>query len=47
MAKGGRVRGLNVIVQAMPQKHPEPPNVPLANDYVKTEEGRRLLKHGV
>ena len=31
----------------MPKKHPELPNVPLANDYVKTEEGRRLLKHGV
>ena len=31
----------------MPKKHPELPNVPLANDYLKTEEGRRLLKHGV
>ena len=31
----------------MPQKHPELPNVPLANDYLKTEEGRRLLKHGI
>ena len=31
----------------MPQKHPELPNVPLASDYVKTEEGRRLLKHGI
>ncbi len=31
----------------MPQKHPELPNVPLANDYVKTEEGRRLLKYGI
>ena len=31
----------------MPKKHPELPNVPLANDYVKTEEGRRLLKYGI
>ena len=45
--KGLESGDFNVIVQAMPQKHPELPNVPLANDYVKTEEGRRLLKHGV
>jgi hypothetical protein len=31
----------------MPKKHPDLPNVPLANDYVKTDEGRRLLKHGI
>jgi hypothetical protein len=31
----------------MPKKHPELSNVPLANDYAKTEEGRRLLKHGI
>lgn len=37
----------NVILQAMPKKHPELPNVPLANDYVKNEEGRRLLKYGI
>ncbi|HEX2226971.1 MAG TPA: tripartite tricarboxylate transporter substrate-binding protein [Candidatus Binatia bacterium] len=37
----------NVILQAMPKKHPDLPNVPLANDYVKTDEGRRLLKHGI
>jgi hypothetical protein len=36
-----------VIVQAMPKKHPELPNVPLAGDYAKTDEGRRLLKHGI
>jgi len=45
--KGLESGDFNVIVQAMPQKHPELPNVPLANDYVKTEEGRRLLKHGI
>jgi tripartite-type tricarboxylate transporter receptor subunit TctC len=37
----------SVIVQAMPKKHPELPDVPLANDYVKTDEGRRLIKHGI
>jgi tripartite-type tricarboxylate transporter receptor subunit TctC len=45
--KGLESGDFGVIVQAMPKKHPELPNVPLANDYVKTEEGRRLLKHGV
>jgi putative tricarboxylic transport membrane protein len=45
--KGLESGDFNVIVQAMPKKHPELPNVPLAGDYVKTEEGRRLLKHGV
>ncbi|MBM4297537.1 MAG: hypothetical protein FJ143_07325 [Deltaproteobacteria bacterium] len=45
--KGFETGDLSVIVQAMPKKHPELANVPLANDYVKTEEGRRLLKHGV
>ena len=45
--KGLESGDFSVIVQAMPKKHPELPHVPLANDYVKTEEGRRLLKHGV
>ena len=45
--KGLESGDFNVIVQAMPTKHPELPNVPLANDYVKTEEGRRLLKYGI
>src|SRR5262245_38654570 len=45
--KGFESGDLNVIVQAMPKKHAELPNVPLAGDYVKTEEGRRLLKHGI
>jgi len=45
--KGLESGDFNVIVQAMPKKHPELPNVPLANDYVKTDEGRRLLKHGI
>ena len=45
--KGLESGDFNVIVQAMPKKHPELPNVPLANDYVKTDEGRRLLKYGI
>jgi tripartite-type tricarboxylate transporter receptor subunit TctC len=45
--KGLETGDFNVIVQAMPKKHPELPNVPLANDYVKTDEGRRLLKYGI
>ena len=45
--KGLESGDFNVIVQAMPKKHPELANVPLANDYVKTDEGRRLIKHGI
>jgi tripartite-type tricarboxylate transporter receptor subunit TctC len=45
--KGLESGDFSVVLQAMPKKHSELPNVPLANDYVKTEEGRRLLKHGV
>jgi len=45
--KGLESGDFSVIVQAMPKKHPELPNVPLANDYVKTEEGWRLIKHGI
>jgi tripartite-type tricarboxylate transporter receptor subunit TctC len=45
--KGLESGELNVVVQAMAKKHPDLPNVPLANDYVKTEESRRLLKHGI
>lgn len=38
---------VNIVLQAMPKKHPDLPNVPLAIDYAKTEEARRLLKYGV
>jgi hypothetical protein len=30
----------------MPKKHPELANVPLAIDYAKTDEAKRLIKHG-
>ena len=37
---------VNVVVQLMPQKHPELAQVPLAMDYAKTDEAKRLIKHG-
>ena len=38
---------VKVIVMVMPKKHPELPNVPLAIDYAKTEDARRILKYAV
>ncbi|HWO42980.1 MAG TPA: hypothetical protein VNO43_14365, partial [Candidatus Eisenbacteria bacterium] len=38
---------LNVVVLVMPKRHPELPNVPLAIDYAKTEDAKRLLKYAV
>lgn len=37
---------VNVIIQVMPKKHPELAQVPLAMDYAKSEEAKRLIKHG-
>lgn len=37
---------VNVVIQVMPKKHPELLNVPLAMDYAKTDEAKRLIKHG-
>ena len=37
---------VNVIIQAMPKKHPELANIPLAMDYAKSEDDKRLIKHG-
>ena len=37
---------VNIVIQAMPKKHPELPNVPLAMDYAKTDEAKRLIKYG-
>jgi len=36
-----------VVVQAMPKRHGDLPQVPLAIDFARTEEGHRLLKYGV
>jgi tripartite-type tricarboxylate transporter receptor subunit TctC len=45
--KGLESRDVSVVVQAMPKKHPELSNVPLAIDYAKTDEAKRLLKYAV
>jgi len=37
---------VNVIIQVMPKKHPELLNVPLAMDYAKTDDPKRLIKYG-
>lgn len=34
------------MIQAMPKKHPELANVALAMDYAKTDEAKKLIKHG-
>jgi hypothetical protein len=36
-----------VVVQVTAKRNPELPNVPLAIDFAKTEEARRLLKYAV
>jgi tripartite-type tricarboxylate transporter receptor subunit TctC len=38
---------VKVVLMVMPKKHPELPNVPLANDYAKTDDARRILKYAV
>jgi tripartite-type tricarboxylate transporter receptor subunit TctC len=45
--KGIESREVSVVVQAMPKKHPELQNVPLAIDYAKTDDAKRLLQHAV
>jgi tripartite-type tricarboxylate transporter receptor subunit TctC len=45
--KGIESGDVNVVVQTMPKKHPELPNVPVVGDYVKTDEARRLIKYGI
>lgn len=45
--KGLELGEVSIMVLAMPKKHPELSNVPLAIDYAKTDEARRLLKYGI
>jgi len=45
--KGLEAREVSVVVLVMPKKHQELPNVPLALDFAKTDEARRILKYGV
>lgn len=46
--KGGlEARDVNVVLQAIPKAHPEFPNVPLAINFAKTDEARKLIRVGV
>jgi tripartite-type tricarboxylate transporter receptor subunit TctC len=45
--KGIESGNVAIVVQAMPKKHSELANVPLAIDYAKTEDAKALLKHGI
>ncbi|OGQ83962.1 MAG: hypothetical protein A3F90_04640 [Deltaproteobacteria bacterium RIFCSPLOWO2_12_FULL_60_19] len=48
MWRSGLERGeISVVILAMPKRLPDIAKVPLAVDYAKTEEARRLLKHGI
>jgi tripartite-type tricarboxylate transporter receptor subunit TctC len=46
-SKGIESGELNIVLTVMPKKHPELPNVPLAQDFAKTDDARRLLKYAV
>jgi hypothetical protein len=39
-----RAKQVYVVLQTMPESHPELKGVPLAVDYAKTEEGKKLLR---
>jgi tripartite-type tricarboxylate transporter receptor subunit TctC len=48
MWRAGLEKGdVSVMVLAMPKKLGELPNVPLAVDFAKTNDGRQLLKYGI
>lgn len=38
---------VTIVLQAIPRRHPELPNVPLVIDYAKTDEARKLIQTGV
>jgi tripartite-type tricarboxylate transporter receptor subunit TctC len=42
--EGGEI---SIVVQTMPKKHADLPNVPLAIDHAKTEDAKRLLKYAI
>jgi tripartite-type tricarboxylate transporter receptor subunit TctC len=42
--EGGEI---SIVVQTMPNKHADLPNVPLAIDHAKTEDAKRLLKYAI
>lgn len=39
-----RAKQVHVVLQTMPESHPELKGIPLAVDYAKTEEGKKLLQ---
>jgi tripartite-type tricarboxylate transporter receptor subunit TctC len=45
--KGLESGDVSIVIQAMPKKHSELANAPLAIDYAKTDDAKRLLKYGV
>jgi len=45
--KGVESGDVKIVIQAMPKKHRDLPNVPLAIDYAKTDEARRLIKYAI
>lgn len=45
--KGIESGALTIVLQMMPQPHPELPKVPLAMDFAKTDEGRQLIQVGI
>ena len=45
--KGLESGDVSVVVQTMPKKHRELSNVPLAIDYAKTDDAKRLLKYAI
>lgn len=45
--KGLESGDIAIVVQTMPKKLPELPNVALATDYAKTDDAKMLLKYGI
>lgn len=45
--KGLESENVKIMIQTMPKKHPELPDVPNSIDFAKTEEGRQLIKGGI
>ncbi len=44
---GLEARDVNVVLQAIPKAHPELRNIPLAINFAKTDEARKLIRVGV
>jgi tripartite-type tricarboxylate transporter receptor subunit TctC len=46
-AKGLESGDVNIVLQALPQPHPDLPKVPLAIAYAKSEQARQLIQVGI